>query len=59
MSDSVLNTSESALSAEQVDTIDDDARRAKIEAIRQQLAAGSYMISGKDVAGRILDVIKN
>lgn len=37
---------------------EDEARRAKIEAIRQQLAAGSYCISGKDVAGKILEVIK-
>jgi|GEM_PF-134017 len=37
---------------------EDEARRAKIEAIREQLASGSYLISGKDVAGKILDVIK-
>lgn len=37
---------------------EDEARRAKIEAIRQQLASGSYQISGKDVAGKILEVIK-
>lgn len=37
---------------------EDDARRTKIEAIRQQLASGSYLISGKDVAGKILDIIK-
>jgi flagellar biosynthesis anti-sigma factor FlgM len=37
---------------------DDQARREKIAAIRAQLAAGSYSISGKDVAEKILDSIK-
>lgn len=37
---------------------EDLARLAKIEAIRKQLAEGSYIISGKDVAGKILEVIK-
>lgn len=38
---------------------DDDARRARLDAIRQQLAEGSYNISGKDVADKILNVLKN
>lgn len=37
---------------------EDQARRDKIAAIRAQLAAGSYSISGKDVAEKILESIK-
>ncbi len=37
---------------------EDQARRDKIAAIRAQLAAGSYSISGKDVAEKILETIK-
>ncbi len=38
---------------------EDQARREKIAAIRAQLAAGSYSISGKDVAEKILNSLKN
>ncbi|MBT1071868.1 flagellar biosynthesis anti-sigma factor FlgM [Pelotalea chapellei] len=38
---------------------EDEIRRAKVAAIRDQLAAGSYNISGKDVAGKILEALKN
>ena len=38
--------------------IDDEARRAKVAAIRDQLASGSYSISGKDVATKILSALK-
>ena len=37
---------------------DDQIRRAKVEAIRQQLAAGTYNISGRDVADKILNALK-
>lgn len=37
---------------------DDEARRQRLESIRQQLAEGSYNISGKDVANKILTVLK-
>lgn len=57
LNESELKASEEA--AEQEVCCEDAARRAKIEAIRQQLAAGSYLISGKDVAGKILDIIKS
>ena len=36
----------------------DDARRDKVAAIRKQLASGTYNISGKDVASKILNAIK-
>jgi len=37
---------------------DDAARRDKVAAIRDRLAAGTYNISGKDVANKILDALK-
>lgn len=37
---------------------EDQARRDKIAAIRAQLAAGSYSISGRDVAEKMLETIK-
>jgi flagellar biosynthesis anti-sigma factor FlgM len=37
---------------------EEEIRRAKVAAIREQLASGSYNISGRDVAGKILDAIK-
>lgn len=37
---------------------EEEARRAKVAAIRDQLAAGSYNISGKDVASKILGALK-
>jgi flagellar biosynthesis anti-sigma factor FlgM len=37
---------------------EDQTRRDKIAAIRAQLAAGSYSISGRDVAEKILETIK-
>jgi anti-sigma28 factor (negative regulator of flagellin synthesis) len=46
------------LSATAVQLADDEARRARLISIRQQLAEGSYNISGKDVASKILSVIK-
>lgn len=39
-------------------TEEDEIRRQKVEAIRQQLASGTYNISGKDVADKILNVLK-
>ncbi|HEY4744970.1 MAG TPA: flagellar biosynthesis anti-sigma factor FlgM [Desulfuromonadaceae bacterium] len=36
----------------------DDVRRDKVEAIRKQLASGTYNISGKAVADKILTVLK-
>lgn len=37
---------------------DDEIRRQKVEAIRQQLASGTYNLSGKDVANKILNTLK-
>jgi anti-sigma28 factor (negative regulator of flagellin synthesis) len=37
---------------------EDELRMEKLNAIRQQLAAGTYNISGKDVANKILNVLK-
>ena len=37
---------------------DDEIRRDKVAAIRDQLAAGNYNISGKDVATKILNALK-
>ncbi|MDD2899214.1 MAG: flagellar biosynthesis anti-sigma factor FlgM [Desulfuromonadaceae bacterium] len=37
---------------------DDEARRERLNAIRQQLSEGSYNISGKDVANKMLNVLK-
>jgi len=38
---------------------EDQARLDKLNAIRQQLAEGSYNISGKDVAEKMLTILKN
>lgn len=37
---------------------DEEIRQAKINAIREQLATGTYSISGKDVATKILNILK-
>ena len=37
---------------------EDAVRRDKVAAIRDRLAAGTYNISGKDVANKILDALK-
>lgn len=46
------------LSPTAVQLADDEARRERLNVIRQQLAEGSYNISGKDVADKILNVLK-
>lgn len=46
------------LSTDAAQLADDEARRLRLNAIRQQLAEGSYNISGKDVANKILNVLK-
>lgn len=38
---------------------EDEIRRARVEAIRNQLASGTYNISGKDVANKILKALKS
>ena len=38
---------------------EDDIRRDRVEAIRSQLASGTYNISGKDVANKILKALKS
>lgn len=47
-----------ALSATAVQLAEDEARRERLNIIRQQLAEGSYNISGKDVADKMLNVLK-
>ena len=37
---------------------EDDVRRDKVAAIRDKLASGTYNISGKDVANKILNALK-
>jgi anti-sigma28 factor (negative regulator of flagellin synthesis) len=46
------------LSLTAVQRADDEARRERLDLIRRQLAEGSYNISGKDVANKILNVLK-
>jgi len=40
------------------DKTEEEARRAKVEAIMEQLASGTYSISGKDVATKMLRLLK-
>jgi len=49
---------EVTLSSAAVQLAEDEARRERLNSIRQQLAEGSYNISGKDVADKILNVLK-
>lgn len=37
---------------------EDEARRERLNAIRQRLSEGSYNISGKDVADKMLNLLK-
>jgi len=46
------------LSSAAVQRAEDEARRERLNIIRQQLAEGSYNISGKDVADKMLNVLK-
>jgi anti-sigma28 factor (negative regulator of flagellin synthesis) len=46
------------LSLSAIQLAEDEARRERLNVIRQQLAEGSYNISGKDVADKILNVLK-
>jgi anti-sigma28 factor (negative regulator of flagellin synthesis) len=46
------------LSPTAVQLAEDEARRERLNVIRQQLAEGSYNISGKDVADKMLNVLK-
>lgn len=52
LSKAVAQAPEAALDDEQV-------RWEKVAAIRKQLEAGTYNISGKDVASKILDALKS
>ena len=46
------------LSPTAIQLADDEARRERLNIIRQQLAEGSYNISGKDVADKMLKILK-
>jgi negative regulator of flagellin synthesis FlgM len=46
------------VSASATQLAEDETRRNRLETIRQQLAEGSYNISGKDVADKMLKVLK-
>ncbi len=46
------------LSSAAVQLAEDEARRERLNVIRQQLAEGSYNISGKDVADKMLNILK-
>ena len=48
-----------ALSTSALQQSEDEARRERLNAIRRQLEDGSYNISGKDVAEKMLRVLKN
>lgn len=39
-------------------TAEDEVRRERVIAIKEQLAAGTYNISGRDVAAKILNSLK-
>lgn len=58
--DAAFNVDISAAAGEKSGEVadEDQARRDKIAAIRAQLAAGSYSISGRDVAEKMLETIK-
>ena len=45
-------------SSSAVQLAEDEARRERLNIIRQQLSEGSYNISGKDVANKILNILK-
>ena len=47
------------ISSSAAEKADDAARLERLNAIRKQLAEGTYNISGKDVAEKILKVLKN
>ena len=47
------------LSATASQMAEDQARLNKLNTIRQQLAEGSYNISGKDVAEKMLKILKS
>ena len=53
-----VNLSAQAQQAAAPDRVDEEARQAKIAAIREQLASGTYSISGRDVAKKILSLLK-
>ena len=47
-----------SLSPSALQLAEDETRRERLNIIRQQLAEGSYNISGKDVAEKMLKVLK-
>ena len=49
---------EVVLSPAAIQLADDEARRERLDIIRRQLAEGSYNISGKDVADKMLKILK-
>lgn len=57
---SAANSAQDAVdfSGSAVQFSEDEARRERLNMIRQQLAEGSYNISGKDVAHKMLNVLK-
>ena len=60
--ETVLHESEAVnveLSATASQMADDKARLDKVNTIRQQLAEGSYSISGKDVAEKMLKILQS
>lgn len=47
------------ISSTAAEKADDEARLERLNVIRKQLAEGTYNISGKDVAEKILKVLKS
>lgn len=47
------------ISSTAAEKADDEARLERLNAIRKQLAEGTYNISGKDVAEKMLKVLKS
>ncbi|MEI7815954.1 MAG: flagellar biosynthesis anti-sigma factor FlgM [Desulfuromonadales bacterium] len=48
-----------SISAEAAMQLDDAARNERLIAIRRQLSEGTYNISGKDVADKMIKILKN
>lgn len=53
-----VHLSEQAHQSAEPEKVGEEERRAKIAAIKDQLASGAYSISGKDVATKILTLLK-
>jgi flagellar biosynthesis anti-sigma factor FlgM len=53
-----VSLSTQAQQAAAQDKVEEEASRTRVDAIREQLASGTYSISGKDVATKMLRLLK-